>query len=195
MKKRLLSLVVIASTGCASNQYLQPLPNTANAKLRLVSVPSNNNFVSTGSPKECISTDSHGDGLDHIATLGFKANLVRSLSRLEMPAYDSAISDSHQNEVYIPANKKFSFQFNGVGISGFAPGQTDSGGALYSWCRKIVSFTPVANANYEAVYDYVTLPNGKETCGVKLFEIVEESTETYLKVEVSGYRVIENYCK
>jgi hypothetical protein len=195
VKKGVLSLVVIGLSGCASNPYLQPLPNSINAKLRLVSVPSNNNFVSTGSPKECISTDPHGDRLEHIATLGFKANLVRSLSRLDMPAYDDAISDSHQNEVFIPANKKFSFQFNGVGISGFAPGETDLGGALYSWCRKIVSFTPVANANYEAVYDDVTLPNGKETCGVKLFEIVKESTGSYLKVEVSDYRVIENYCK
>ncbi|PKF56182.1 hypothetical protein CW748_11045 [Alteromonadales bacterium alter-6D02] len=195
MKKCLLSLAVIALTGCASSQYLEPLPNSVNAKLRLVSVPSNNNFISEGSAKECISTDFHGEGLAHIATLGSKANLVRSLSRIGMPAYNENISDSHQNEVYIPANNKFLFQFNGVGISGFAPGQTDSGGALYSWCRKIVSFTPVANTNYEALYDYIELPNGKETCGVKLFEIVGNGSDNYTKVEVKDYQVIENYCK
>lgn len=195
MKKILLSLVIVTLTGCANNQYLQPIPNTANAKLRLVSIPSNNNFVSEGSTKECISTDFHKEGLAHIATLGFKANLVRSLSRLDMPAYNSNISDSHQNEVYIPTNNEFSLQFNGVGISGFSPGKTDSGGALYSWCRKIISFTPTTNANYEAIYDYVELPNGKETCGVKLFEIVETTPETYSKIEVDDYQVIENYCE
>ena len=195
MKKALLSLAIVTLSGCASNQYLQEIPNIENAKLRLVSVPSNNNFVSEGSAKECISTDFNGEGLSHIATLGFKANLVRSLNRINMPAYNESISDSHQNEVYIPANKKFLFQFNGVGISGFAPGQTDSGGALYSWCRKIVSFTPKTNANYEALYDYVEMPNGKETCGVKLFEIVEKSSETYEKIEVEDYQVIESYCK
>jgi hypothetical protein len=195
MKKTLVCLAIVTLTGCASNQYLQQIPNTENAKLRLVSIPSNNNFVSEGSAKECVSTDFNGDGLSHIATLGFKANLVRSLNRINMPAYNDKISDSHQNEVYIPANKKFLFQFNGVGISGFAPGQTDSGGALYSWCRKTISFTPIANSNYEALYDYVELSNGKETCGVKLFEIVESSPETYAKVEVQDYQVIENYCK
>lgn len=182
-------------TGCVSSKFLEPLPDSVNAKLRLVSVPSNNNFISEGSPKECISTDFHGEGLAHIATLGSKANLVRSLSRIGMPAYNEDISDSHQNEVYIPANNKFLFQFNGVGISGFAPGKTDSGGALYSWCRKIVSFTPTANSNYEALYDYVELANGKETCGAKLFEIVEDTPNQYSKIEVKDYQVIENYCK
>jgi len=74
--------------------------------------------------------------------------------------------------------------------------------ALYSWCRKIVSFTPTANSNYEALYDYVELlydyvelPSGKETCGVKLFEIIEQSPETYAKIEVEDYQVIESYCK
>jgi len=195
MKKVLLSLAIVTLSGCASNQYLQEIPNIDNAKLRLVSVPSNNNFVSEGSAKECITTDFHGEGLSHIATLGFKANLVRSLNRINMPAYNNEISDSHQNEVYIPANEKFLLQFNGVGISGFTPGQTDSGGALYSWCRKIVSFTPTANSNYEALYDYVELPSGKETCGVKLFEIIEQSPETYAKIEVEDYQVIESYCK
>lgn len=195
MKKALLGLAIITLSGCASNQYLQQIPNTDNAKLRLVSIPSNNNFVSEGSAKECISTDFHGEGLSPIATLGFKANLVRSLNRIDMPAYNNKINDSHQNEVYIPANKKFLLQFNGVGISGFAPGKTDSGGALYSWCRKIISFTPTVNANYEALYDYVELSNGKETCGVKLFEIVEQNPDTYAKIEVEDYQVIENYCK
>ena len=112
-----------------------------------------------------------------------------------MPAYNTQIIDAQQNEFYIPANEKFLIQFNGVGIAGFSPGQTDSGGALYSWCRKVLSFTPKANANYEALYDYVKLPNGKKTCGVKLFEIVEESTDKYSKVAVEDYKVIENYCK
>ncbi|WOH36424.1 hypothetical protein RI844_13710 [Thalassotalea fonticola] len=195
MKKSLLSLAIITLTGCANNQYLQQIPNTANAKLRLVTIPSNNNFVDEGSPRECIPTGSRDEGLSQIATLGFKVNLLRSLNRIDMPAYNNDITDSHQNEIYIPAENKFFFQFNGVGISGFAPGQTDSGGALYSWCRKAVAFTPMANSNYEAIYDYVELPNGKETCGVKLFEIVENSPETYSKVEVNDYQVIENYCK
>ena len=195
MKKGLLGLAVITLAGCASSPYLKPIPNSENAKLRLVSVPSNNNFVTEASPKECIVTDFNREKLTNIATLGSKANLVRSLSRINMPAYNENISDSHQNEVYIPANSRFLFQFNGVGITGFAPGNADSDGFMYSWCRKVISFTPKANANYEALYDYVTLPNGKETCGVQLFEIVESSPETYIKEEVEDYQVIEEYCK
>jgi len=192
LNKAILCLAIVASiTGCSS-KYTKPDPTIETAKLRLVSVPSNNNFVSETAGKKCIAAS---DYLPNIATLGVKANLVRSLSRIDMPAYNDNISDSHQNEVYIPANKEFLFQFNGVGISGFAPGQTDSGGALYSWCRKIVSFTPAANTNYEALYDYVELPNGKETCGVKLFEIVEKSPDTYAKIEAKDYQIIENYCK
>ena len=192
MKKTILCLAIVTSiTGCSS-KYTTPDPTIETAKLRLVSIPSNNNFVTETAGKECIVAS---DYLLNIATLGVKANLVRSLSRIDMPAYNDEISDSHQNEVYIPANSEFMFQFNGVGISGFTPGQTDSGGALYSWCRKIVSFTPQTNKNYEALYDYVELPNGKETCGVKLFEIIESGPDTYTKVEATDYQVIENYCK
>ena len=193
MKKVLLSAAVIMLSGCAQNIYLQPMVDGPSAKLRLASVPSNNNFVGRPSNNSCISTVSeHGS---HIATLGVKANLVRSLSRLDMPAYDKELGDSHQNEVYIPAGKPFSFQFNGVGISGFSPGKVDSGGALYSWCRKLVTFEAQENGNYEALYDYVELPNGKETCGVKVFEIIETENNTYKKVEMSDYQVIENYCE
>tara|TARA_Y100000310_G_C20459954_1_gene704862 strand:+ start:628 stop:795 length:168 start_codon:yes stop_codon:yes gene_type:complete len=53
---------------------------------------------------------------------------------------------------------------------------------------------PKEDANYEALYDYVELPNGKETCGVKLFEIVLSNEGTYEKVESSNYKVVENYC-
>ena len=187
----LLVLAIASLTGCASNKYLQPMLDGNSAKLRLVSIPSNNNFVSETSPKKCISDDPS----PHIATLGVKANLVRSLSRLNMPAYNEEISDSHQNEVYIPAGKEFSFQFNGVGITGFAPGKSNTkDGFLYSWCSKIISFTPTSNSNYEALYDYVELPNGKETCGVKLFEIVKSTNQVYKKVEVDNYQVIEDYC-
>lgn len=195
MKKGLLGLAVIALAGCASSPYLKPIPNSANAKLRLVSVPSNNNFITEGSPKECVVTDFNREKLSNIATLGSKANLVRSLSRINMPAYNEDISDSHQNEVYIPAGDSFLLQFNGVGITGFSPGNTDSDGMLYSWCRKVISFTPKADSNYEALYDYVKLPNGKETCGVQLFEILESSPEMYIKEEVEDYQVFEEYCK
>lgn len=193
MKKVLLLSGIVALSGCASNQYLHPMKEGPSAKLRLASVPSNNNFINVPSRKDCISTEF--DAKSGIATLGVKANLIRSLSRLDMPAYDKTLGDSHQNEVYIPAEKPFTFQFNGVGISGFAPGQTDSGGALYSWCRKIISFEPKINGNYEALYDYVKLASGKETCGVKLFEMVKTSRNEYTKVEVEKYQVIENYCK
>ncbi|QSX42401.1 hypothetical protein [Shewanella cyperi] len=193
MKKIILVAVATVLTGCATNKFSQPMVDGASAKLRLASVPSNNNFIHVPDTPDCISTKSKPE--NYIATLGVKANLIRSLSRLNMPAYDNELGDSHQNEVYVPAEKPFSFQFNGIGISGFAPGEVDSGGALYSWCRKIVTFEPKADTNYEALYDYVTLPNGKETCGVKLFEIVEGSGATYEKVEVANYKVVENYCK
>ena len=195
MKKTLLSLAILTLSGCVANQYLQPIPNVENARLRTVSVPSNNITLHEGSTKECVSTDSRGEELAYMAKLGAKANLLNPLNRIDMPAYNTHIIDAQQNEFYIPANEKFLIQFNGVGIAGFSPGQTDSGGALYSWCRKVLSFTPKANANYEALYDYVKLPNGKKTCGVKLFEIVEDSTDKYSKVAVEDYKVIENYCK
>ncbi|WP_138549936.1 hypothetical protein [Pseudoalteromonas rubra] len=193
MRKLILLTGVVALSGCAVNPYLQPMVDGPSAKLRLASVPSNNNFVTAPAQSNCVATG--GASGAHIATLGVKANLVRSLSRLNMPAYDNELGDSHQNEVYIPAGKPFSFQFNGVGISGFSPGQTDSGGALYSWCRKLITFEAKENANYEALYDYVELENGAETCGVKLFEIVQTATNEYKKVEVDNYQVVENYCE
>ena len=59
----------------------------------------------------------------------------------------------------------------------------------------VLTFEAQENGNYEALYDYVELPNGKETCGVKLFEIIETENNTYKKVEMSNYKVIENYCE
>lgn len=130
-----------------------------NAQLRLVSTPSNNNFVTTPKNNQCID-EQHAASL---TTLGLKANLVRRLSRINMPLYNKDIGDSHQNEVYIPAGKAFTFQFNGVGITGIDPGKTSTQESiLYSWCRKMVSFTPEKNKNYEAVYDYVTTDDGQK---------------------------------
>jgi hypothetical protein len=191
----LVSLSSIIFLSSCSNRFEQPHPNVDNARLRLVSIPSNNNFISSTISDDCVADTS--DIPDRIATLGAKANLVRSLSRIGMPDYNSEISDSHQSEIYIPVNgQNFSFQFNGVGITGFAPGKSNSSdGILYSWCQKVVSFTPIANANYEALYDYVEFENGKKTCGVKLFEIVENTPDSYSKIEVENYQVIENYCK
>tara|TARA_Y100000310_G_C20459954_1_gene704861 strand:+ start:182 stop:619 length:438 start_codon:yes stop_codon:yes gene_type:complete len=134
LKKVLVLAGAVILSGCASNKYSQPMVDGPSAKLRLASVPSNNNFINVPEKSECIAKKVGSN--NHIATLGVKANLVRSLSRLNMPAYDTELGDSHQNEVYIPAEKQFSFQFNGVGITGFSPGQNDSGGVLYSWCRK-----------------------------------------------------------
>jgi len=190
---KLLKLMFIAFilTGCANN-YLKPHEGKENAKLRLLSVPSNNNFISVTDPKGCVSDKP----LPQIATLGAKANLVRSLSRLDMPLYDDKIPASHQNEVYIPAGNEFSFQFNGVGITGITPGVTEtSSPILYSWCRKIISFTPKADANYEAVYDYVKTSNGKETCGVKLYDIIKDATGNFTKEETKNYKVESSYCK
>lgn len=185
-------LIVLLTAGCAKNPYLQPMEGKDSAKLRLSSVPSNNNFVTTADPKGCISEQF----LPPIATLGSKANAVRSLNRIDMPLYNKAIPDSHQNEVYIPAGAPFAFQFNGVGLTGFTPGSVEADkGIIYSWCRKVVSFTPQKNANYEALYDYVDAPNGKKTCGVKLYEITKSKDGNFAKQEVSNYTVEHNYCK
>ncbi|MCL1127863.1 hypothetical protein [Shewanella surugensis] len=87
--------------------------------------------------------------------------------------------DSHQNEVYIPAGTPFRFQFNGVGITGIDSGKTSyQEGILYSWCRKMVSFTPEKNKHYEAVYDYVSTDEGQETCGVTLFELTADENRS-----------------
>ncbi|NOH61162.1 hypothetical protein [Vibrio sp. RE88] len=193
MKKAVLLLGVLLLSGCASNKFLQPMTEGPSAKLRLASVPSNNNFVGVPLNSECVSTTYLQDG--HMAILGTKANLIRSLSRLDMPGYDEELGDSHQNEVYIPANHKFSFQFSSVGISGISPGVTDSGGALYAWCRRIISFEPIENHNYEALFNFVELPNGDETCSVKLFEIVKDAQKEYKKVEVENYSVVQIYCQ
>ncbi|WP_445396893.1 hypothetical protein [Zobellella sp. An-6] len=192
MKKEIALASTLFMVGCASNPYLAPIEGKDSAKLRLTSVPSNNNFVRTADPRGCVSDKV----LSPIATLGSKANLVRSLSRIDIPLYNKEIPDSHQNEVYIPAGSEFSFQFNGVGISGFTPGTVEADkGFMYSWCRKVVSFTPEKNANYEALYDYVEAPNGKKTCDVKLFEIVKGADSNYSKVELKNYKVEHNYCK
>jgi uncharacterized protein YceK len=192
MKIKLALISALLMSGCASNPYLNSPEGKDTAKLRLSSVPSNNNFVTTADPKGCVSDKP----LPAIATLGSKANLVRSLSRLDMPLYNKEIPDSHQNEVYIPAGSEFSFQFSGIGITGFTPGTVEADkGLIYSWCRKVVSFTPQKNGNYEALYDYVDAPNGKKTCGVKLFEIVKNSDGSYLKQEAKNYKVEQSYCK
>lgn len=192
MKKELALIAALLMTGCASNPYLTPIEGKDSAKLRLSSVPSNNNFVSAADPKHCVSDKP----LPAIATLGAKANLVRSLNRLDMPLYNKDIPDSHQNEVYIPAGAEFSFQFNGVGITGITPGAVElDKGLIYSWCRKVVTFTPQKNANYEALYDYVNTPDGKKTCGVKLFELVKKEDGNYIKQEAKNYKVEHNYCK
>ena len=44
-----------------------------------------------------------------------------------------------------------------------------------------LTFEAQENGNYEALYDYVELPNGKETCGVKLFEIIETENNKYIQ--------------
>ncbi|MBT1442916.1 hypothetical protein KJI95_00035 [Shewanella sp. JM162201] len=191
MKKELAIISAVFISGCASVPYHVPKEGVDSAKLRLTSVPSNNNFVTAANPKGCVSDEA----LPLITVLGVKANLVRSLSRIDMPLYNSSIPDSHQNEVHIPASAPLSFQFNGVGIAGFTPGEPDGKqGALYSWCRKVVTFTPAKDRNYEALYDYTEAPNGRETCGVKLFEIVKGVDGNYSKIEVKDYKVEHNYC-
>ena len=65
---------------------------------------------------------------------------------------------------------------------------------FYSWCRKIVTFTPKANGLYEALYDVIETPEGKETCDVKLFEISKNAGGEYVKSEAEDYNVVHNYC-
>ena len=192
MKLLAFLTITFVVSGCASNDFLKPHQGKENAKLRLVSIPSNNNFIHASTPNGCPSKTP----LYNMATLGAKANLVRSLSRLDIPLYNSKIPASHQNEIFIPAGESFSFQFNGVGITGITPGVTEaSSPILYSWCRKIISFTPKANANYEAVYDYVDSFNGKKTCGVKLFEISKGGDGEFVKKEESSYATSDVNCK
>lgn len=192
MKNEIALTSALFIAGCTSNQYLTPLEGNDSAKLRLTSIPSNNNFVSTADPRGCVSDKT----LPPIAALGSKANLVRSLNRINIPLYNKEIPDSHQNEVYVPAGSDFSFQFNGVGITGITPGEIETDkGILYSWCRKVVSFTPQKNSNYEALYDYMDAPNGKKTCGVKLFEIMASADGSHTKKELKNYKVEHNYCK
>jgi hypothetical protein len=125
-----------------------------------------------------------------IAALGSKANVIRKLNRTGIPLYDSSIIESQQNEVYIPAEKEFNFQFDGVGIAGILPGAI-----LYSHCRKLVSFVPKTDGLYEAKYGIVETPDGKETCDVTLFEITKDAGENYVRNEMKSYKVINDYCK
>ncbi|MCL1127864.1 hypothetical protein [Shewanella surugensis] len=83
MRAIVLIFVVLITSGCA-NRYSQPRPNMDNAQLRLVSIPSNNNFVTTPNNNNCI-VEQHASSL---ATLGLKANLVHQLSRINMPLYN-----------------------------------------------------------------------------------------------------------
>jgi hypothetical protein len=190
MKSIVVVLFLLALVGC-SGKYTKPHGGSDNAQLRLSSVPSNNNFIHKAINKSCII----GNGSEQIATLGSKANLIRSLSRNGIPLYNSDISDSHQNEVYVPSGKEFAVQFNGVGITGFSPGVSNSrDGLLYSWCRKILKFTPESNAYYEALYEIVETPEGKETCDVRLFNIAKNSNGKYEKAESKNYEVVHNYC-
>lgn len=190
MKNIIIAISILTLAGCSS-KFTKPLEGFDNAQIRFVSIPSNNNFIHIPAYNTCIS----GNGIQQMTTLGSKANLIRSLSRNGVPLYDSNISDSHQNEVYIPAGGEFAFQFNGVGITGFSPGVTNTkDGFLYSWCRKIVRFNPEAGGFYEAQYHIIENDEGKETCGVKLFEISQKSNGEYEKNEAKNYDVIHRYC-
>ncbi|GAA5525146.1 hypothetical protein Maes01_01711 [Microbulbifer aestuariivivens] len=190
MKYIVFVMSLLFLSGCSS-QFTKPHEGVDNAQIRLASIPSNNNFIHEVEYDKCI----YGNGSDQIATLGSKANLIRSLSRNGIPLYDSGISDSHQNEVYIPAGNQFAFQFNGVGIAGYFPGVIDTNyGALYSWCRRIVSFTPAPGGLYEAIYDIIEAPNGRKACDVKLFEISKNAAGAYEKVEAQNYNVVSKYC-
>lgn len=190
--RNFLLLMVLIISGCTGKSiYRQPHIDVDNAQLRLVSIPRNNNVVRVANPAHCVTTREETE----IATLGANANLVRSLSRIGMPMYNAEINERHQNEVYIPAGKEFAFEFNGVGISGFSPGQTSSAyGTLYAWCRIVIVFRPENNAYYEAVYNYVETPEGKETCDATLYEIKANIEGEFSKTEVSNYRKNFNYC-
>lgn len=192
MKKFCVTLSAVLLGGCASSGVsVKPEAMANSAKLRVSSIPDNNNFVTQADPRGCVSPRR----LNELAVLGKRANMIRELSRLDMPLYDRRIPDAQQNEIYIPAGAEFSFQFNGVGIAGFSPGTTDGeSGAIYSWCRKVVSFRPEVSANYEALYDYVGSA-GQKTCGVTLFELIVDSSGQHRKQELSNYRVEHGYCK
>jgi hypothetical protein len=179
---------VIVLTSCTTSGY-KVAPDSKTANLRIAAIPSNNNFVFTNNGADCISPEFQPGG--EIAVLGIKANLIgdRQAGRIiGMPLYNKAIPAKQQTELKIEANKPLSFAFAGVGISSILPTSIE-----YSYCKKKIEFTPVENVNYEAVYDIVKTPKGKD-CSAKLYEIKEVSGN-FVREESKNYKLIENYCK
>jgi hypothetical protein len=172
-------------TGCAG-KFTKPIEGEDNAKLRFLSVPSDNNLIHIPTSKRCIT----GDGEEQIAVLGSRANSVRKLSRNGIPLYDTSISDSHQNEVYVRAGREFSFQFNGYNFN-----YRDSNRVRHDVCKKIITFKPEKNKFYEARYDTSWDENRVKTCSAVLYEISKNSNGIYQRNEVSNYKIISNYCK
>lgn len=186
--------LICATTGilllasCATSGY-KVTPDSKTANLRIIAIPSNNNFVFTNNGVDCISPEFQRGG--EIAVLGTKANLLADRQagrKIGMPLYDNAVPAKQQTELKVEANKPFSFSFAGVGISSILPTSI-----LYSYCMKKIEFTPIENVNYEAVYEVVKTPKGKD-CSAKLYEIKEVSGG-FVKEESKNYKLIENICK
>ncbi|GGY61918.1 hypothetical protein GCM10011613_01710 [Cellvibrio zantedeschiae] len=192
MKTSLKIFIIIANINllcaCTTSGY-KANPDSKTANLRLVAIPGNNNDVFINRGVDCIAPRPAPS--DEMAILGIKANLVadRQAGRIiGMPLYDSAVPKKQQTELKVEANKPIAFSFAGVGISGISLYSIE-----YSWCMKKIEFTPVENANYEAVYDIVSTPRGKD-CSAKLYEIREVSG-SFVKEESKNYKLIENMCK
>ena len=99
IKKILITSSIILITGCSTTGYVVPDgKNTAN--LRLVAVPSNNNFVFINDGVDCIKPEFKAGG--EVAVLGTKANLLadRQAGRvLGMPLYRDEIPEKTTNRI------------------------------------------------------------------------------------------------
>lgn len=188
MKKILTFSSILLTAACSTTGYVVP-EGKSTAELRLVAVPSNNNFVFINDGIDCIKPEFKAGG--EVAVLGTKANLMtdRQAGRvLGMPLYRDDIAEKQQTELKVEANTPISFSFAGVGISSILP--TSIG---YSYCMQKIDFVPEEGNSYEAEY-FMTKIDGKKTCAAKLYTINDIDGE-FKKVEHKNYKLTTKLCK
>ncbi|MCG7534272.1 hypothetical protein [Pseudoalteromonas sp. OOF1S-7] len=182
------ALMVATLSACSTTGYTVA-PGKETASLRVVSLDSGNVSVWIDNTEGCINHNFIRDG--EIAVLGVKANLLadRQAGRvIGMPMYRSEVHEKQQTELKVEANVPISFYFAGVWVTG-----TNTRIDGYRYCVKEVSFTPLADHNYEAQY-YVDQIDGKKQCTITLYDIKQKNGE-FVKKENENYELTTKPCE
>jgi hypothetical protein len=167
---------VLFVAGCAA-PYVPPQAGPV-AKLRIISVQSNNNFVKVGTDPNCIS----GDGAT-IATLGINANRGVNQGyggRVGVPLPTNLLP-KQTTEIVIPAEQAYSIEGSAVSFTGTG----------YSFCKAMVTFKPIRGESYEAIFDQVA----RHDCTFQVSHFVQRSSGEWVRQEVTDQKSSRQICR